>query len=100
MKKWVETKFGLVPYEKVIKVTFSFEGITKEAVAFTQYQFLLNDAIIQAHLESTTMKGIAIMVPSVNPEQVLKEAGLKYKIIDKEIIPYEKVLESNYMFIE
>ena len=95
---WYETKYGPAPYKEVLRVVFGFSGIAKEDVAYKQYQLLLNDDIIQAHMELATGEGIALMVPGTNPEQVLKKEGIKYTIKDRQVIPYEEVLAANNMF--
>jgi len=100
MRIWYDTKYGKAPYKEVLRVTFSFEGINKEDIAYRQYLLLLNDEIIQAHMEFATKEGIALFTPDTNPEQVLRKEKINYQIIDKERIPYEEVLEANNMFIE
>ncbi|MDD4250947.1 MAG: hypothetical protein PHX27_02025 [Candidatus ainarchaeum sp.] len=100
MKQWFKTKFGLAPYGEVQLIEFSFEMKTQEDTSLTQYKLLLNDEIIQAHLEFSTKKGIMIITKELNPEQLLKKENIDYKIISKEIISYEKVLESNNQFVK
>jgi len=100
MKMWVNTKYGKAPYREVLRVVFSFDGISKEDIAFRQYKLLLNGAVIQAHLELSTNEGIALFVPGTNPEQVLKKEKINYKIVDRLMISYEDVLASNNMFVK
>jgi hypothetical protein len=100
MAIWYNTKYGKAPYKEVLRVVFSFEGIDQIDIAYKQYQLLLNDNIIQAHMEFATKEGIALMVPGTNPEQVLKKEEIKYQILDRIIIPYEEVLAANNMFVE
>ncbi|MBT4869973.1 MAG: hypothetical protein HON47_00160, partial [Candidatus Diapherotrites archaeon] len=96
---WYDTKYGKAPYKEVLRVTFNFEGINEEDIAYKQYQLLLNDDIVQAHMERATGEGIALFVPGTNPEQVFKAEGIKYKILDRKVISYEEVLASNNMFV-
>ena len=99
MRTWYDTKYGKAPYKEVLRVTFNFEGISAEDIAFRQYKLLLTDAVIQAHMELSTGEGIALFVPGTNPEQVLRKEEIKYKITNKEVISYEEVLASNNMFV-
>ena len=99
MRTWIDTKYGKAPYREVLKVTFSFSGIEKDDIAFRQYKLLLNDDVIQAHMELSTKEGIALFAPGTNPEQILRKEGINYKIKDREMIPYEEVLASNNMFV-
>jgi hypothetical protein len=98
MKQWFKTKYGDAPYKDVLLVEFSFDSPSHQETAFKQYKFLLQDEVIQAHLEHETKKGIAILINQGNPEQILKKQDFGYKIISREIIPYEEVLEKNNMF--
>ena len=99
MKQWYESKYGKVPFQEVVLVGFSFDTPeNKEATAFIQYNLLLNDKILQAHLEHSNGFGKIVLLSDVNAETVLKEAGLKYKIDSKEIISYEKLVDSNNQF--
>ena len=100
MKTWVDTKYGKAPYREVLRVVFSFDGIEKEDIAYRQYKLLLNDEVIQAHMELATKEGIAILVPGTNPEQILRKEEISYKIKDRQMISYEEVLASNNMFVE
>jgi len=100
MKTWVDTKYGKAPYREVLRVTFSFDGIEKDDIAYRQYKLLLNEEVIQAHMELSTKEGIALFVPGTNPEQVLRKEEINYKIKDKQIISYEDVLASNNMFVD
>jgi len=99
MRIWYDTKYGKAPYKEVLRVTFSFEGIEKVDIAYRQYLLLLNDEIIQAHMEFSTGEGIALFSPDTNPEQVLRKEKIKYTILDKQRIPYEEVLAANNMFV-
>ena len=99
MRTWHDTKYGKAPYKEVLRVVFSFEGVDQIDVAYKQYQLLLNDDVIQAHMEFATKEGIALFVPGTNPEQVLKSEGISYKIKDRQMISYENVLASNNMFV-
>jgi len=100
MRIWYDTKYGKAPYREVLRVVFSFEGIEKVDIAYRQYLLLLNDEIIQAHMEFSTGEGIALFCPDTNPEQVLRKEKIKYTILDKQRISYEEVLASNNMFVE
>ena len=100
MRTWYDTKYGKAPYKEVLKVVFSFDGIERIDTAYKQYQLLLNDNVIQAHMEFATKEGIALFVPGTNPEQVLKSEGINYKIKDRQIISSEAVLASNNMFVK
>jgi hypothetical protein len=99
MKTWYDTKYGKAPYKDVVLVEFSIDNVADEKeVAYLQYNLLLNEEVVQAHLEFLTKKGIAIFSSGTNPEAIFKKSGIKYRIEEKEIIPYELVLESNNMF--
>ncbi len=97
MKQWFKTRFGLAPYNEVQLIKFSFNNIkSQEENSLKQYNLLLNDNVIQAHIELTTKEGVMLLSLESNAEQLLKKEGFDYKIISKKIIPYERVLETNY----
>ncbi|MDD3083993.1 MAG: hypothetical protein PHP82_03150 [Candidatus ainarchaeum sp.] len=99
MKQWFKTKFGLAPFKEVQLIEFSYSNIKNQKEnSMKQYNLLLNEEVIQAHIELSTKKGIMILVLGTNPEQLLKKEGFEYKIISKKIISYEKVLENNNQF--
>ena len=99
MKQWFNTKFGLAPYREVQLVEFSYSNVeNQEENSVTQYNLLLNEEVIQAHLEFEKRKGTIVMTIGSNPEQLLRKEGFDYEMISKKIIPYEMVLEKNYQF--
>ncbi len=99
MKQWFKTKFGLAPYKEVQLIEFSYSNVkNQDDNSLKQYNLLMNDEVIQAHIEFSTKKGIMILSLGQNPEQLLKKENFDYKIISKKVIPYEKVLESNNQF--
>jgi hypothetical protein len=101
MKKWFKTKFGLAPYDNVQLIEFSYSNIkNQEENSLKQYNLLLNEEIIQVHLELVTKKGIMLIDVNTNPEQLLRKEKVDYKIISKKIIPYEQVLVSNNQFLK
>lgn len=97
MKQWYNSKFGKIPFKEVLLVEFSFQSNSKEETSQKQYSLLLNDDIIQAHLEHETKKGIAILTLDTNPEIILKAQGIKYNILSREKISYEEVVKQNFM---
>jgi hypothetical protein len=99
MKEWFETKFGSAPYKEVRIVKFSFELPTHEDTAFKQYQLLLDEGVIQGHLEFATKKGILIFETKTDAKAILEKELTLVTIYSNEVIAYEKVMESNNMFV-
>ncbi|MBT4192126.1 MAG: hypothetical protein HOE11_02365 [Candidatus Diapherotrites archaeon] len=99
MKEWFETKFGDAPYKEVRIVKFSFEADSHEDTAFKQYTLLLDAGVIQGHLEFSTKKGILIFETNANPKEILSKELTSVTIDSEETIAYEKVMESNNMFV-
>jgi predicted metal-binding protein len=98
MKHWFKTKYGLAPYKDVLLVEFSYSVKNQSENSKKQYDLLLNDNVIQAHLEFSKKVGKMVLENNSNPEQLLKKEGFEYKIISRQTISYEKVLESNNFF--
>ena len=99
MKEWFETKFGSAPYKEVSIVKFSFEADSQEDTAFKQYTLLLDVGVIQGHLEFATKKGILIFETNADPKAILSKELTSVTIDSDEKIAYEKVMESNNMFV-
>ena len=99
MKEWFETKFGDAPYKEVKLVKFSFEADSQEDTAFKQYTLLLDVGVIQGHLEFATKKGILIFETNSDPKEILSKELTSVIIDSNETIAYEKVMESNNMFV-
>jgi hypothetical protein len=99
MKQWFDSKYGKVPFQEVVVVSFKFSGPkNREETAETQYHLLLKEEVLQAHLEYSTGFGKMVLLPQKNPEQILKEVNLKYSIESRETISYEALLDSNNQF--
>ncbi len=97
MKQWYDSKFGKLPFKEVLLVEFSFQSNSKEETSQKQYYLLLNDDIIQIHLEHETRRGIAILTTEINPETIFRKENLKYTIQSREKILYEEVVKHNFM---
>jgi len=96
---WYDSKFGKIPFKDVLFVEFSFEGLNNSLeTAFMQYKMLLNDEILQIHLEPSTQKGRMIIASTSNPEMLLRKFGVKYSIEERKTIPYEQVIAANNQF--
>jgi hypothetical protein len=98
MVEWFETKFGLAPYKEVQVVKFSFDLPSQEETAFKQYKLLLDNGVIQGHLEFSTKKGIIILEESIGAQTTLEKELGTVTIESTEKVQYEKVLESNNQF--
>ena len=95
-KKWVRTRFGAAPFEKLVLLEFSFSGTKNpEDTAFAQYNLLLNEEVLQAHLDFETKQGKIVILPEFDLPKEMKKLGIEYKLIEETILPYERLLASN-----
>ncbi len=97
MKKWFDTKYGKAPFDKVLFVEIEFSDLNNNEITSKQYALLLDEKVIQAHLDPFNKIGKIILETDTNPEQLLKKIGIDYKIHSKKTILYEEVLENNYL---
>lgn len=98
-KYWNNTKYGEAPFREVKVISFSFASPkNKEETAFLQYNLLLNESILQLHLEHNTGKGIAIVIADFDLGSELKNAGLQAHGFSEKEITYEELLSRNNTF--
>lgn len=98
-KQWIETKFGEAPLSEVKIVNFSFKGPkSRDETAFVQYNLLLNENILQLHLEHSTGKGIAVVVSDFDFCSEVKKAGLLCHSFSEKKLAYEELLAKNNTF--
>ncbi|MFH0714347.1 MAG: hypothetical protein V1847_01255 [Candidatus Diapherotrites archaeon] len=99
-KKWIETKFGRAPFEKVKLLRFSVQGLKDRNDAATiQYQLLLKEFIIRCHIEFETGTGSVLYNPlDADAGMVLKAIPSPFsgKVLEEKEVPFEQVLEEGF----
>jgi hypothetical protein len=96
-KHWTRTRFGDAPFREVKLYEFTFQGPkSAEECAFAQYRLLLNEDVLQAHLDFSTKKGKVVVVSKIMPifsvKKELESLGLKCKYESEETLTYEYYL--------
>ncbi|MFA6268869.1 MAG: hypothetical protein WCW13_05745 [archaeon] len=93
LKGFAQKKY---PFEEVKIVSFSYTNtLTKEETAFLQYQLLLNQGVLQAHLEYSTKQGILVGLITTDFSSELKKLGLEVKFNLVEWMTYKEFVEKN-----
>ena len=84
------------PFEEVKLAKFHFnDKLSKEEVAYAQYQLLLKQEILQAHLEYSTKIGIVIGLPFFDFSLELKNLGLEPKFKMVQWMSYNEMVAKN-----
>lgn len=98
---WHQTAFGRIPFRKVKLVTFKYadrRGRDRDEIAWIQYKLLLNDNILQLHIDPFKKTGRAIIVQHFKIYPLLRKEGLKTTLISDQTMQYADLLESNNLF--
>jgi len=98
MKEWVNSKYGELPFKEVQLVDVSFTGPKdREETAFIQYNLLMKKEILQGHLEFRSGKGKFVITKDADLKKLFTQGSLKAKVDKVEVIPYENVVDANYL---
>ncbi len=100
-QNWHETAFGEIPFKKVKLVAFEFsdpKARGREEIAWIQYNLLLNDNILQLHIDPFKKTGKAVIVQHFKIYPLLRKEGLKTVLVSDQAMQYADLLESNNLF--
>ncbi|MFA5357910.1 MAG: hypothetical protein WC308_03215 [archaeon] len=100
-QNWHQTAFGKIPFKKVKLISFSYDNSkahNRDEIAWIQYKLLLNDNILQLHIDPFKKTGKAVIVQHFKIYPLLKKEGLKTTLISDHTMLYADLLESNNLF--
>jgi len=101
IKEWTENKkFGLMPFNELTKLLIQLDLPDKNETISLQYELLLDDAIIRAHLEKSQNSAVIILnEKSLSKEGVLKKLSkFNPMILEEKKVKFEDLLEKAVNF--
>jgi len=100
-QNWGATKFGAGPLHEVKIVVFEFSGGKgRDDVAFAQYNLLLSENVLQAHLEPESKQGKVVSTVSFNLPEAMQKLGLSCSVVSEKTVSYETLLSMNNKQLE